>query len=89
MLLGTDGTERQAPVVSVELDKDIAKLSRKYRPGSMVKLVIVGTIESISYNKPTDPSEKGYEGHMRVAASKMELLESARNEMAELLDDDE
>lgn len=83
------GMERQAPCVSVDLDKEMAKLSRKYRPGSTVKLVIVGKIEDISYRKPDDPSEKGYEGHMRLEVSRMELLESARNELSELLDDDE
>lgn len=89
MSVGLGSLERQPPCVSVDLDKKVAKLSRKYRPGSMVKLVIVGKIQSISYSKPSDPNERGYEGYMRVQTSKMELLESGRNEMAELLDDDE
>jgi hypothetical protein len=75
--------------VSVDLNKELAKASRKYRPGSVVKLVIVGKIDSISYRKPDDPDESGYEGHMSVEVQKREMLESARNEMAELLDDDE
>ena len=88
-MIGLDSLEKQAPCISVDLDKDLAKLSRKYRPGSMVKIVVVGAIDSLSYNKPSDPDERGYEGYMRVKVQKMELLESAKNEMAELLDDDE
>jgi hypothetical protein len=88
-MVGIDSLERQSPRVSVDMDKETAKLSRKYRPGSVVKLVIVGKIDTVSYRKPDDPDEKGYEGHLCVEVSRMELLESARNEMAELLDDDE
>jgi hypothetical protein len=88
-LLGIDSLEKQAPRVSVDLDKELAKESRKYRPGSVVKLVVVGSVDSVSYRKPDDPDEKGYEGYLTVKVQKMELLESARNEMAELLDDAE
>lgn len=88
-MLSIVSLEKQAPIVSVELDKELAKQSRKYRPGSVVKIVVVGAISSMDYRKPGDPDEKGYEGHMCVEVQKMELLDSAKNEMAELLDDDE
>jgi hypothetical protein len=88
-ILGIDSMEKQAARVSVDLDKELAKESRQYRPGSVVKLVVVGSIDSVSYRKPDDPDEKGYEGHMSLKVQKVELLPSARNEMAELLDDDE
>lgn len=89
MVVGFDDLTRQPPRVSVDLDKELAKASRKYRPGSVVKIVVVGKIEMVSYRKPDDPDESGYEGHMSVEVQKMELLPSARNAMAELLDDDE
>ena len=89
MEVGLLSLEKQAPRVSLELDKDLARESRKYRPGSVVKVVVVWKIDSVEYRKPGDPEESGYEGHMCLEVQKMELLSSARNEFAELLDDDE
>ena len=81
--------EGSTPRVMVDLDKKLAKEVKAYKPGSVVKLVIVGSIESMTFRKPTDPDEAGFEGHMSLKVQRAELLESARNEMAELLDDDE
>lgn len=81
--------EGWVPTVHLDLDKEMAKVSRKYRPGQVVKLVIVGKIESQNFRKPEDPEESGYDGSISLKVSKAEILDSARNDMAELLDDDE
>ena len=80
------GAERCA---YIDMDQEMAKALRKYRPGSKIKVVLVGKLESVTLAKPEDPSVKGYEGRFELRVEKHEVLESARNEMAELLDDDE
>lgn len=89
MIVGIEDLARQAPRVSLELNKELAKESRKYRPGSVIKVVVVGKVDNVSYSKPGDPDESGYEGHMCLEVQRMEILPSARNEFAELMDDDE
>lgn len=81
--------EGYTPTVHLDLEKDLAKEAKKYRPGQVVKLVVVGSIESLNFRKPDDPEESGFEGSICLKVSRAEILESARNAMAELLDDDE
>lgn len=81
--------EGSVPRVMLDLDKKLAKEARKFRPGNVVKIVLVGSLDSMSFRKPDDPEETGYEGHLCLKVQKAEILESARNQMAELLDDDE
>lgn len=73
----------------IDMDQEMAKALRKYKPGSVIKVVLVGKVEEISLCKPDDPSIKGYEGRLELCIQKHEVMDSARNEMAELLDDDE
>lgn len=80
------GAERCA---RIEMDQEMAKTLRKYKPGSVIKVVLVGKVEEINLSKPDDPSVKGYEGRLELVIQKHEVMDSARNEMAELLDDDE
>ena len=70
---------------------------RRLRPLALAAGLTVGLglratglrLESVTLAKPEDPSVKGYEGRFELRIEKHEVLESARNEMAELLDDDE
>lgn len=73
----------------VDMDQKLAKAMRKFKPGSVVKIVLIGSIEALCFEKPQAPSVKGYEGDVCLKIQKSEVLESAKNEMAELLDDDE
>ena len=77
------------PTVHIDLDKKMAKESKKFRPGQMLRVVIVGTIESQSFRKPEDPDESGYDGSICLKIRDVKLAESVKNAMAELLDDDE
>lgn len=77
------------PRAWVDMDQKLAKEMRKFKPGSVVKVVLIGSIEDLGFSKPDDPSVKGYEGEVCLKIQKSEVLESAKNEMAELLDDDE
>jgi hypothetical protein len=88
-IIGTTSLEKQSPCVTLELDKDVAKTARQFKPGQVVKVTLIGTIESLSFRKPDDPEEKGFEGHLSLAAQKMEIGLSQKNAIAELLDDDE
>lgn len=81
--------EGYIPTVHLDLNKDSAKEVKKWRPGQVVKVMIVGTIESQSFRKPEDPEESGYEGSVCLKISSMDIAEFQRNTMAELLDDDE
>lgn len=73
----------------IGLNKEHAKAVRKYKPGNVVKIVLIGSLDTMSFRKPDDPEESGFEGSCCLKIQKMEILDSAKNEMAELLDDDE
>jgi hypothetical protein len=77
------------PRARVDMDQKLAKEMREYKPGSIIKLIIIGSVEELCFEKPEDPSVKGYEGDMRLKIQKTEVMESAKNQMAELMDDDE
>jgi len=81
--------EGYIPTVHLDLNKDSAKEVKKFRPGQVVKVMMVGTIESQSFRKPDDPDESGFEGSVCLKISSVDIAESKRNAMAELLDDDE
>jgi hypothetical protein len=81
--------EGYIPTVHLELNKESAKEVKKFRPGQVVKVMVVGTIESQSFRKPDDPEESGFEGSVCLKISSVDIAESKRNAMAELLDDDE
>lgn len=81
-----EGAEASAHIT---LTKDSAKAVRKYKPGNVVKIVLIGSLDSMNFRKPDDPEESGFEGDCTLRIQKMEVLSSAKNEIAELLDDDE
>ena len=88
-IVGLGDLNKQSPMANLDLDKKLAKEVKGYRPGSVLKVVLIGAIESMSFNKPGDPDVSGFEGYVRLKIQKAEIMESARNQMAELLDDDE
>lgn len=81
--------DQRAPTASFDLKKEDAKEVKKYKPGQMVKITIVGKVESMSFRKPDDPDQTGYEGHISIGMTKLAIGLSERNAMEELLDDDE
>ncbi len=81
-----DGYE---PRANIDLGRETAKGVKKFKPGNVVRVVLLGSIDSMSFSKPEDPGEGGFEGHLTLKVQKMEILDSAKNEIAELLDDDE
>lgn len=83
------GLEHSEPVVSIDLKREDAKEAKKYRPGQVLKITMIATVDSMNFRKPDDPDLTGYEGHMNLKLRDMEMGLSQRNAMAELLDDDE
>lgn len=83
------GLENREPHVSIELDREEAKEVKQYRPGQVVKITMVATIDSMNFRKPDDPDLSGYEGHLSLRLRDMEIGLSTKNAIAELLDDDE
>lgn len=81
--------EGREPTAHINLKKEHAKAVRKYKPGNVVKIVLIGSLDSMNFSKPDDPEESGFEGSCCLKIQKLEILDSAKNEMAELLDDDE
>lgn len=84
----SSGEGREA-TAHIDLNKEHAKAVRKYKPGNVVKIVLIGSLDTMSFRKPDDPEESGFEGSCCLKIQKMEILSSAKNEIAELLDDDE
>lgn len=83
------GLENRNPSVHFELDREEAKEAKAFRPGQVVKVTLVGTIDSMSFRKPDDPDLSGYEGNMTILMQDMDIGLSTKNAIAELLDDDE
>lgn len=83
------GLDQSSPSAHLDLKREDAKEMRKFRPGQMVKITLVGKIDALSFRKPDDPDQSGYEGHVCIAMTKMKVAISERNQMEELLDDDE
>lgn len=83
------GLEQREPCAHFELNKEEAKEVKAFRPGQVVKVTLVGTIESMSFRKPDDPDLSGYEGSFSIKMRDMDIGLSTRNAIAELLDDDE
>ena len=46
----------------IDMDQEDGQGLRKYRPGSKIKVVLVGKAGGVTLAKPEDPSVKGYEG---------------------------
>lgn len=88
-IIGLDSLQKQLPYASVELDKDKAKKAREFKPGQVVRVTLIGTITNLSFRSPSDPEEKGFEGNLSLDMQDMEIGLSKKNEIAELLDDDE
>ena len=87
--VGIDSLSKQMPYASVELDKEAAKKAKEFKPGQVVRISLVGTLTNLSFRKPDDPEEKGFEGHLSLDLRGMEIGLSQKNAIAELLDDDE
>jgi len=83
------GLENRRPEVRFELDREEAKKVKTFRPGQVVKITLVGTVESMNFRKPDDPDLSGYEGSLCVLMQDMDIGLSTKNAIAELLDDDE
>lgn len=83
------GLDQREPMVHFDLDKEEAKEVKNFRPGQVVKITLVGTVESMSFRKPDDPDLSGYEGSLSIKMRDMDIGLSTRNAIAELLDDDE
>ena len=87
--VGIDSLSKQLPYASVELDKEAAKKAKEFKPGQVVRVTLIGTITNLSFRSPSDPEEKGFEGNLALDLQDMEIGLSRKNEIAELLDDDE
>lgn len=83
------GLDQREPRVHFDLDREEAKEVKAFRPGQVVKITLIGTVESMNFRKPDDPDLAGYEGSLTVKMRDMEIGLSSKNAIAELLDDDE
>ena len=87
--VGIDSLSKQLAYASIELDKEAAKKAKEFKPGQVVRITLIGTITNLSFRSPSDPEEKGFEGNLSLDMQDMEIGLSKKNEIAELLDDDE
>ena len=69
--------------VSIELSSPDAKAVKPFRPGQVVKVLVVGKIVSQNFHKSEDLGVKGFE------ATGFKIEASARNAIAELFDDED
>lgn len=87
--LKAPGLDQSSPEAHIQLDREMAKAVKKFRPGQVVRVTIIGKLCDMSFRKPEDPDLSGYEGNCCIEMTDMQIGESAKNAMAELLDDDE
>ena len=88
-IIGIASLSKQSPCAHVELDKEAVKKAKGFKPGQVIRLSLVGTVESLSMRKPDDPEEKGYQGSLSLEISSFDIGISQKNAYAELLDEDE
>ena len=81
--------EKQAPNASFELNKEWAGKVRSFKPGQLVKILVVAKISEVNLRTPYDPDEKGFVGNLRVEAEDFKIDLSQKNEIAELFEDDD
>jgi hypothetical protein len=82
-------TKYDGSLVSIELSSSDAKAVKPFRPGQVVKVLVVGTIVSQNFRKSEDLGVKGFEGSLTLEATDFKIEASARNEIAELFDDED
>lgn len=80
---------KQQPYASVELGKREAKKAKSFKPNQIVRVVLIGTLRSLSFHTPADCEERGFEGNLTLDIEEMGIGLSEKNEIAELLEDDE
>lgn len=80
---------KQQPYARMELDRKRAKKARAFKPGQIVRVTLVGTITNLAFRSSSDPEKGGFEGNMSLDIQDMEIGLSKKNEIAELLDEDE
>ena len=88
-VLGCDSLEKRKPVVHLDLDNKMVKAVAGFKPNQVVKLSIVGTIESVSFHKPYDSDQPGLEGNLSIQVDSLAIDHSVKNELAELFEEDE
>lgn len=81
--------EKDCCHASLELTPKEAKIARKFRPGQVIKVLLIGEIVAQSFNKEGDMEDKGYAGHLSLDVTEIQIGESARNQIAELFDDED
>ena len=81
--------ERRNPPASLELKKAWAKISRNFKPGQQVRVVLLGEISHQSFSTPEDPDEKGFDGYLTVDVRQFRMQLSADNEIADLFADED
>lgn len=90
MIEGVAGNlEERTPTVHLELNNKMVKSVNGFKPGQMVKVSLVGKIESIRTGLPYDPDKQGLEGSLCLRIESMAVDHSVKNEIAELFDEDE
>lgn len=73
----------------LDLTPKEAKIARKFRPGQVIKVLLVGEIRGQSFDKEGDIEDKGYTGRLSLDVTEIQIAESARNQIAELFDDED
>lgn len=73
----------------LDLTPKEARIAQKFRPGQVIKILLVGEICCQSFDKVGDIEDKGYNGRLTLDVTEIQISESARNQIAELFDDED
>lgn len=84
-----ESKEERVPTVHLELNNKMVKSVKGFQPGQMVKVSLVGKIESLRTGLPYDPEKTGLEGSLCLQIESMAVDHSVKNEIAELFEEDE
>lgn len=81
--------EERVPTVHLDLNNKMVKAVKNFKPGQMVKVSLVGKIESLRMSLPYEKEKSGLEGSMCLQIESMAVDHSVKNEIAELFEEDD
>lgn len=80
--------DKNPPHASFELNTEWAKSAKNLKPGQVVRIVLLGTVQSLSLSSAENPEKLSYDGHLGVAMKKFSFAIDSENQIAELFRED-
>lgn len=72
----------------LDLTSKEAKIAQKFRPGQVIKVLLVGEIYYQSFDKVGDIKDKGYNGRLTLDVTEIQIVELVKNPIVDLFEDE-